>query len=112
LAVDPKRADKEDQVGAAASVRRVAKAEIRSAHEWYRKQSPLVAERFLEAVDAAIAAIEAGPERHRIVRGRLRRVLLRSFPYGVYFKVFPSLISVVGVFHGHRHPRTWLRREP
>ena len=53
-------------------VRRVAKAEIRSAFEWYRKQSPVVAERFLEAVDAAFAAIEAGPERVDLTGSRLK----------------------------------------
>jgi hypothetical protein len=37
-------------------------------------------------------------------------VLLRRFPYAVYYKVFPLTISVVGVIHGHRHPDTWLRR--
>ncbi len=28
----------------------------------------------------------------------------------VYYKVYPQVISVVGVIHGHRHPRSWLRR--
>ena len=59
---------------------------------------------------AAIRHIEEAPERQPIIRGRLRRVLLRRFPYGVYYKLYPSTISVVGVIHGHRHPDTWLGR--
>ncbi len=54
--------------------------------------------------------IQADPERYPVIRGRLRRVLLRRFPYGVYYKVYPSSISVVGVIHGHRHPDTWVGR--
>jgi hypothetical protein len=62
-------------------------------------------------LDEAIRLIEEEPERHPVIRGRLRRVLLRRFPYGVYYKIYPSTISVVGVIHGHRHPDTWLRRD-
>ena len=38
------------------------------------------------------------------------RVLLRGFPYAVYYKVYPKFVSIVGVIHGHRHPSVWLRR--
>jgi len=54
--------------------------------------------------------IEEAPEGHPVIRGRLRRVLLRRFPYDVYFEGYPWTISVVGVIHGRRHPDTWLGR--
>ena len=71
---------------------------------------PTAAGRFLEAVDEAMRRIEEAPARYPIIRGRLRRVLLQRFPYGVYYKIYPSTISVVGVIPGHRHPDTWLGR--
>ncbi len=80
------------------------------AFDWYHQHSPTAARRFLDAVDHAITEITETPERYPVVRGRLRRILLRGFPYAVYYKVYPSLISVVGVIHGHRRPDTWLRR--
>lgn len=91
-------------------VRKTARAEIVAAFEWYLERSPAAAQRFLDAVDEAMRVIEEAPERQPIIRGRLRRVLLRRFPYGVYYKVFPSTISIVGVIHGHRHPDKWLER--
>lgn len=54
--------------------------------------------------------IREAPQRHPVGRGNLRRILLRRFPYAIYFKLYASSISVVGVIHGHRHPDTWLRR--
>jgi plasmid stabilization system protein ParE len=90
-------------------VRKLARAEIVAAFEWYLARSPAAAEQFLEAVDNAMRRIEEAPDRHPIIRGHLRRVLLRAFPHAVYYKVYPSSISVVGVIHGHRHPDTWLR---
>ena len=91
-------------------VRKIARAEIVAALEWYLERSPRAAERFLEAVDVAMRRIEEEPKRYQVIRGRLRRVLLEAFPYGVFYKVYPSVISVVGVIHGSRHPDTWLRR--
>ena len=91
-------------------VRKIARAEIAAAFEWYLERSPAAAQRFLDAVDDAMTRIEEAPERQPVIRGRLRRVLVRHFPYAVYYKVFPSTVSVVGVIHGHRHPDTWLRR--
>jgi plasmid stabilization system protein ParE len=89
-------------------VRKTARAEIAAALDWYLERSPAAAGRFLEAVDEALHLIEEAPQRHPIIRGRLRRALLRRFPYGVYYKIYPSTISVIGVIHGHRHPDTWL----
>jgi plasmid stabilization system protein ParE len=91
-------------------VRKIARAEIVAAFEWYLERSPAAAREFVDAVEEAMSVIEEAAERHPIIQGRLRRVLLRRFPYAVYYKVFPSTISVVGVIHGHRHPDTWLRR--
>lgn len=91
-------------------VRKLARAEIYAAFDWYRVRSPRAAADFLEAVDAAIKSIERAPKRQAIVRGQLRRRLLKGFPYAVYYKVFPRVISVVGMIHGRRHPAVWLRR--
>jgi plasmid stabilization system protein ParE len=93
-------------------LRKAAQSDIESAFEWYRQQSPTAALRFLVAVDEALGSLREQPERFPIVAGEVRRTLLRRFPYAVYFKVYGRTISVVGVVHGHRHPRTWLRREP
>lgn len=91
-------------------VRPLARAEFRAAHEWYARRSGETAEEFAAQVHVTLRLIQEAPERYRVVRGRLRRLLMRRFPYAVYYKVFPDSIDVVGVIHGHRHPRSWLRR--
>lgn len=91
-------------------VRRQARTEIAAAFDWYNARSSPAAKRFLEAVDLALTAVHEAPERHQIVRGQLRRVLLKGFPYAVYYKVYPAVISVVGVIHGRRHPSVWSNR--
>jgi plasmid stabilization system protein ParE len=90
--------------------RRIARAEIFEAFNWYLVRSPRAAAGFIEAADVAIRGIEEAPELHGPIHGNLRRWLLGGYPYGVYYKVYPKVISVVGVIHGSRHPDTWLRR--
>ena len=91
-------------------VRKLARAEILAAFAWYLARSSQAAADFLDAVDDAIKSIEHAPKRQAVVRGQLRRRLLKGFPYAVYYKLYPRTISVVGVIHGRRHPAVWLRR--
>ena len=95
---------------AALRIRAQARAEIAEAFEWYLARSQDASADFLAELDVAMNKIVEAPEHFPVVRGRLRRVLLYRFPYAVYYKLYPSCISVVGVIHGHRHPATWLRR--
>ena len=91
-------------------LRSIAEAELAEAVTWYHSRSPEVARRFLDAIDTALAQVRESPEAFPLVTPTLRRILVRRFPYAVYFRVFPGVISVVGVIHGRRHPRRWLRR--
>ena len=91
-------------------VRALARREIDEAFDWYAQRSPSAAMGFLDALDNALLRIGRAPDQHLVVRGLLRRVLLDAYPYAVYYKTYPHVISVVGVIHGHRHPRVWHRR--
>lgn len=93
------------------AVRSVASAELAQAFEWYAARSPDVAARFLDELDATMVRIAENPEASPLVRGAMRRAAVTHFPYGVYYRVFPRVISILGVVHGRRHPRRWLRRD-
>ena len=49
------------------------------------------------------------PESLPVVRPRIRRVLLRRFPYGIFYVVQPSVVLVLAVIHARRAPETWPR---
>ncbi|MBL0937633.1 MAG: type II toxin-antitoxin system RelE/ParE family toxin [Gemmatimonadaceae bacterium] len=90
-------------------IRARARAEIVEAVEWYEARSRVASAAFLDALDVVLREIGETPERFPVVQGQLRRVLLKRFPYAVYYKVYPNTISIVGVIHGRRHPSTWVR---
>jgi plasmid stabilization system protein ParE len=91
-------------------VRRAAERDVREAHSWYGEVSPKLADQFTSAVDQAIAAAAENPLAFQLFYRPLRRVLLRRFPYALFFVAEESRIVVVGVLHQSRNPRVAQRR--
>jgi plasmid stabilization system protein ParE len=90
-------------------VRPTAASEMDAAFGWYENQRQGLGSEYLRAVDAAFAAIARQPGLFRAVRGPIRRVLLRRFPYGVFFVEGPNTITVLAVVHVRRSPAYWPR---
>lgn len=87
-----------------------AELDLDEAHAWYHNQGAGRESRFLRAVDMCLASIQRHPEAHQLVDRRMRRALLRRFPYAVFFEVGKVEIVVYAVFHCARDPRAWRRR--
>ena len=88
-------------------LRPAAAADIEDAISWYDRQRPALGTEFLEAVNAALAAIADNPRLAPVVQRNTRRMLLRRFPYGIYYRVYTDMIVVVACMHGRRNPRRW-----
>jgi plasmid stabilization system protein ParE len=84
--------------------------EVRSACDWYEEQKPGLGARFAHALDELLQRIAERSSAFPLVRGEIRRAVLRQFPYGIYFREAPDGIVVLGVIHSHRHPRHWQSR--
>lgn len=87
-----------------------ALAEFRAAAEYYERQQPGLGERFVNAVEMAVARIAAAPETWRVVEDGIRRCLTKVFPYAVIYAIEPDHILVVAVMHCHREPGYWRER--
>lgn len=91
-------------------VRDAAEGDIAEGARWYEQRSAGLGSEFLRAVDVALSEIARMPARYPIVRGTVRRALIRRFPYAVFFVAQPDLISVLACLHVRRHPQGWQRR--
>jgi plasmid stabilization system protein ParE len=89
---------------------RRAEAEIEEGLRWYEGQAPGLGRAFVLAVDAALSGIRERPAAHAEVRPRVRRALVRGFPYGVFYTEYPDRIAVLAVIHARRHPGRWPSR--
>ncbi len=87
-----------------------AAREAEAAVLWYAKRSARVAERFIEELEIAIAAVAEAPDRWPSFDGEARRILLRRFPFLVIYRVLQDCIEVLAVAHGRRRPGYWRSR--
>lgn len=91
-------------------VRPLAELDIAQAAEWYDDQQPGLGFRFLDVVDQLMDRIRSAPMQFPSVAANVRRALLHTFPYAVYFRVTDDTITVLAVLHLRRDPRTWRAR--
>jgi plasmid stabilization system protein ParE len=93
-----------------AVLRRAAAAEFHEAREWYEARRPGLGAEFEARVDAAIEDAATHPDRHPQVHGDIRRLLVRQFPYAVFYVIEPRRLVVLAIFHCARDPAVWKAR--
>jgi hypothetical protein len=64
-----------------------AAADVRAGHAWYDSQRVGLGAKFEAALDADLVLLRQPPSAFPVVSANLRRVLLRRFPYAVYFRI-------------------------
>lgn len=87
-----------------------AEAEVADAAKWYEKQERGLGRDFLRAFRAATTVLRRNPFQYQIVFVEARRVLLRRFPYAVFFEIHGPDVVILGCLHTARDPREWQRR--
>jgi toxin ParE1/3/4 len=91
-------------------IRPGAEADVDQAFAWYEAQREGLGLEFLTAVEAAFALITRSPDTFPKVYRDVRRVLVRKFPYAVFYTTSPEDVSVLACVHARRHPRRWQSR--
>jgi plasmid stabilization system protein ParE len=84
--------------------------EAEAAVIWYARRSSRAAQRFVEELEVAVAAIAEAPDRWPRFDRETRRVILRRFPYIVIYRVLPDRVEILAVAHGRRRPGYWRGR--
>jgi len=87
-----------------------ARAELKEAAAYYGLESEALRERFLSAVEEALEQCLTHPESAQVVRGDVRRQLLRRFPYGLLYTIRGSEVRILAVMHQRRRPFYWWGR--
>ena len=84
--------------------------DVADAAEWYdREASIAVGDRFLETFYAYLPLIERSSEGYPIIYKDFRRVLLRPFPYSLYYRNHENWAVVSLIIHSARSPRLMKR---
>ena len=87
-----------------------ADVELLEAKRWYDQRREGLGQEFGLQVDNIVSKILERPLSFPAVHGDTRRAILPRFPYGVFFRVLPDEILVLGVVHARRNPKIWQGR--
>lgn len=80
-------------------VRTGAEADLASARTSYEQQRAGMGFEFLDEVARALHELQAAPESPRLYYRNFRRVLLRRFPYKIFYQVIGDRIVIFRVLH-------------
>ena len=86
--------------------RRVGR-DLADAFSYYEDQVEGLGERFLSAAGSTFDAIERYPEMFAKVHGDVRRAIVSTFPYAVFYRIEPKRVVLFRVLHTARDPRAW-----
>ena len=90
-------------------IRPEAEMDLAEARAWYEQHTGQGRE-FLLCVEEALDRVRLLPEAYREVAPGVRRVIVRRFPHGVYYRVDQDQIAVIAFYHCKRSPRGWKKR--
>lgn len=88
----------------------VAKDEVAEAATWYEQQEHGLGREFLRAFRAGTAVLRRNPLQYQPVDEETRRLLLRRFPFSVFFEVHGRDVVVLACVHQARDPAVWQQR--
>ena len=91
-------------------VRREAQLEVQEAFRYYQEISEGLGFEFMRSLDAALQSTKRNPLAYQKIYRETRRVLLRKFPYAVFYIAEETRIVVIACFHQKRSEIDWLRR--
>ena len=88
-----------------------AESELAEARQWYAHQRADLDLEFMQSIDDAMSRIVASPHRYPNVYKSLRRIVIRRFPFAIFYEVAADEIQVIAVFHSRRDPERWKARK-
>ena len=87
-------------------VRPEAERDLEAAKDWYEQKRPGLGGKFIDEFATAMWALEQNPERERLYHRNFRRVIVRRFPYKIFYQVIGVRVIVFRVLHAkqdHSH---------
>ena len=90
--------------------RPAADRDVVEAVDWYESQLPGLGTRFFEDLDRVLSRIKESRGEFPNVYRDVHRALLRSFPFGVFFKKYDDRTLIVAVADLRREPSGWQSR--
>lgn len=87
-----------------------AAAEYTAQRRWYESKREGLGADFERCVESALKNALRSPELYPVVHRDVRRVLVRRFPFGIFYRPTDDGITVIAIFNCARAPKIWKSR--
>ena len=84
--------------------------EYEAAVAFYEARQAGLGERFILAIEDALASVREAPNRWPVLEQDVRRRLARVFPYAILYSIEADHVLILAVMHCHRRPGYWRTR--
>lgn len=81
--------------------------DVKETYDWYEEQLLGLGEDFYENLLAALDQLSFYPNTGSDIEFGIQKVLVKTYPYAVYYSVKDNKVRVLRVLHQRRHPDTW-----
>ncbi len=88
----------------------LAAQEISDAAAFYESKAAGLGATFLEQIDAAAEMLSRDVHRWPLIEHDIRRIMLKRFPFGIYFRISDDAVRVLTLKHHRQHPGYGMRR--
>lgn len=91
-------------------IRPEAENDILDASKWYQDQIADLGLEFLTILYETFQYLTENPRLFPVTYKDLHRVLMRRFPFAIFYKIEDHFVIVIAVFHASRNPYHWKAR--
>jgi len=88
-----------------------AEQELNETARYYHTRRSGLGAAFLDEVEKAIAQITTNPAAVPVIRGDVRRKLVRRFPYSILYAVRGNTLRILAIANQKRRPFYWSGRK-
>ncbi len=74
---------------------------------WYNSSQPGLGKRFSKAVEEAVSLVLSFPQAGSLAVSNTRKVVIKNFPYSLYYRAEKNSIIIFAIAHHARKPGYW-----
>ncbi len=83
-------------------VKPIAWIDLEEAIDWYENAKPGLGKKFFKHFEEATDKILEAPNAYRIIIPGVRRIIIKKFPYKIFYVFSENTIFIIGVAHEKR----------
>lgn len=92
------------------NIRQTAKLDIQQIVDYYDEIFPEIATKFLMNLYADLGMLQRNPYLFQLKYKDTRVSYVKSFPFGIHYRIISNNIEILSVLHTSRNPKTWKNR--